>query len=136
MPMHDARLRPLRKRVAADEGAAEELRQFDPILQRVYSTRGIKRSEQLDYTLPRLAPVRTLSGIDTAVELVVHHRDNRIIIIGDFDADGATSTALVIRCLREFGWKDVDYLVPNRFEYGYGLTPEIVAWRLRVPLTC
>ncbi len=126
MPMHDARLRPLRKRVAADEGAAEELRQFDPILQRVYSTRGIKRSEQLDYTLPRLAPVRTLSGIDTAVELVVHHRDNRIIIIGDFDADGATSTALVIRCLREFGWKDVDYLVPNRFEYGYGLSPEIV----------
>ncbi len=126
MPMHDARLRPLRKRVAADEGAAEELRQFDPILQRVYSTRGIKRSEQLDYTLPRLTPVSTLSGIDTAVELVVHHRDNRIIIIGDFDADGATSTALVIRCLREFGWKDVDYLVPNRFEYGYGLSPEIV----------
>lgn len=126
MPMHDARLRPLRKRVAADEGAAEELRQFDPILQRVYSTRGIKRSEQLDYTLPRLTPVSTLSGIDTAVELVVQHRDNRIIIIGDFDADGATSTALVIRCLREFGWKDVDYLVPNRFEYGYGLSPEIV----------
>ena len=47
-------------------------------------------------------------------------------MVGDFDVDGATSTALVLRCLREFGFKDVDYLVPNRFEYGYGLTPEIV----------
>jgi single-stranded-DNA-specific exonuclease len=126
MPMNDTRVRPLRKRVAADDDACDELRQFDPILRRVYSTRGVTKSEQLDYTLPRLAPVRTLSGIDAAVDLVVKHRDNRVIIIGDFDADGATSTALVIRCLREFGWKDVDYLVPNRFEYGYGLSPEIV----------
>ena len=70
--------------------------------------------------------VPVAEGIDAAVELILQHRDNKIIIIGDFDADGATSTALVIRCLREFGITDVDYLVPNRFEFGYGLSPEIV----------
>ena len=53
--------------------------------------------------------------------------DARMVIIGDFDADGATSTALAVAALREFGARHVDYLVPNRFEYGYGLTPEIVA---------
>ncbi len=54
------------------------------------------------------------------------NREERIVVVGDFDVDGATSTALVLRCLREFGFADVDYIVPNRFEYGYGLTPEIV----------
>jgi len=58
--------------------------------------------------------------------LVLSKREERITVVGDFDVDGATSTALVLRCLREFGFSDVEYLVPNRFEYGYGLTPEIV----------
>jgi single-stranded-DNA-specific exonuclease len=102
------------------------MQHIDPILRRLYATRGITASEQLDYTLQRLAPVSTMSGIDAAVELLLQHRDKRIIVVGDFDADGATSTALVIRCLREFGINDVVYLVPNRFEYGYGLSPEIV----------
>ena len=124
--MPEPRVRPLRKRAAADGGDSESLMQVDPILRRLYSARGITGSEQLDYTLRRMVPVRTMSGIDAAVELLLKHRKNRIIVIGDFDADGATSTALVIRCLREFGINDVDYLVPNRFEYGYGLSPEIV----------
>lgn len=124
--MTEPRVRPLRKRAVADIGGSDAMMQVDPILRRLYATRGITASEQLDYTLQRLAPVRTLSGIDAAVELVLRHRDKRIIVIGDFDADGATSTALVIRCLREFGIHDVEYLVPNRFEYGYGLSPEIV----------
>ncbi len=124
--MIEPRVRPLRKRAAADIAGSDAMMQVDPILRRLYATRGITASEQLDYTLQRLAPVRTMSGIDAAVELVLRHRDKRIIVIGDFDADGATSTALVIRCLREFGINDVDYLVPNRFEYGYGLSPEIV----------
>jgi len=124
--MNDPRVRPLRKRSGADITALDGTLQVDPLLRRLYTTRGITAPEELDYTLQRLAPVRTLSGIDAAVQLVLEHRDQRIIVIGDFDADGATSTALVIRCLREFGISDVEYVVPNRFEYGYGLSPEIV----------
>ncbi len=124
--MTDTRVRPLRKRMAAAEPGGDELREVDPILRRLYSTRGVTTADELDYSLPRLAPVGTLTGIDGAVDLVIANRDKRVVVIGDFDADGATSTALVIRCLREFGWGDVDYLVPNRFEFGYGLSPEIV----------
>ena len=123
--MPERRVRPLRKRTAADSTGSDGLRQVDPILRRLYSARGVTGPEQLDYTLQRLVPVRTMSGIDAAVELLLKHRNNRIIVIGDFDADGATSTALVIRCLREFGFNDAGYLVPNRFEFGYGLSPEI-----------
>ncbi len=124
--MPEQRVRPLRKRTVADSTGSDGLRQVDPILRRLYSARGVTGSEQLDYTLQRLVPVRSMSGIDAAVELLLKHRNNRIIVIGDFDADGATSTALVIRCLREFGFNDAGYLVPNRFEFGYGLSPEIV----------
>jgi single-stranded-DNA-specific exonuclease len=124
--MTEPRVRPLRKRTAAEGAVSDDLLQVDPILRRLYIARGVTASEQLDYTLQRLAPVLSMSGIDVAVELLLQHRDKRIIVIGDFDVDGATSTALVIRCLREFGIDDVSYLVPNRFEYGYGLSPEIV----------
>ena len=124
--MTEPRVRPLRKRTGADTAGSIGMMQVDPILRRLYTTRGVTAPAQLDYTLQRLAPIRTMSGIDAAVELVLQHRDRRIIVIGDFDADGATSTALVIRCLRDFGINDVHYLVPNRFEYGYGLSPEIV----------
>ena len=124
--MAEPRVRPLRKRTAADNAGSDSMLQVDPILRRLYTARGITATEQLDYALPRLAPVRTMTGIDAAVDLVLKNRNKRIIVIGDFDADGATSTALVIRCLRKFGINDVGYLVPNRFEYGYGLSPEIV----------
>ena len=80
-----------------------------------YTARGVTTLEQLEYTLPRLAPVRTMSGIDAAVDLVLQHRNNRIVVVGDFDADGATSTALVIRCLRAFGF-DETLLVPISME--------------------
>jgi single-stranded-DNA-specific exonuclease len=98
----------------------------DPVLARLYATRGLADGSELDYGLQGLAPVGSLNGITEAVALLLEHADKRITVIGDFDADGATSTALVIRCLREFGINDVDYLVPNRFKFGYGLTPEIV----------
>ena len=88
--------------------------------------RGLTAPDELDYGLAKLAPVRSLENIDAAAELVLANRDKRIIVVGDFDVDGATSTALVLRCLRAFGFADVDYLVPNRFEFGYGLSPEIV----------
>jgi single-stranded-DNA-specific exonuclease len=88
--------------------------------------RGLRTAEELDYSLARLAPVSALENVDAAAQLVISNRDRRIIVVGDYDVDGATSTALVIRCLRAFGFADISYLVPNRFDYGYGLSPEIV----------
>ncbi len=99
---------------------------IDPALARVYAMRGLHSSEQLDYGLAKLAPVGSLDNIDAGVERLLQQKSGRIIVVGDFDVDGATSTALMLRCLREFGFADVDYVVPNRFEYGYGLSPEIV----------
>jgi len=88
--------------------------------------RGLAGAREIDYGLGRLAPLNTLENLDEAAQLVLANRGRRIIVVGDYDVDGATSTALVIRCLRGFGFKDVDYLVPNRFDYGYGLSKEIV----------
>ncbi len=91
--------------------------------------RGVTASRELDYSLECMIPVGELGGVDAAVELLLQHfqQQSRIIIIGDFDTDGATSTALVVRQLRRLGYLHVDFLVPNRFTFGYGLTPEIVA---------
>ncbi len=98
-----------------------------PVLRRVYVTRGVRSAADLDTSLERLHPVGTLEGVPAAVDLLLKHRTGRVLIIGDFDADGATSTALMVRALRSWGFAWVDFLVPNRFEFGYGLTPEIVA---------
>ncbi len=98
-----------------------------PVLQRVYAARGIRAPSDLDVSLERLHPVGTLEGVQSAVDLLLAHRvSGRVLVIGDFDADGATSTALMIRALTAWGFESVDFLVPNRFEFGYGLTPEIV----------
>ncbi|MDH3713312.1 MAG: single-stranded-DNA-specific exonuclease RecJ [Gammaproteobacteria bacterium] len=99
-----------------------------PILARVYAGRGVRDVSELDHSLRHLLAPDSLSGIDAAAELLGAsvQRGRRILIIGDFDADGATSSALMVRTLRAFGARYVDYLVPNRFEFGYGLTPEIV----------
>jgi single-stranded-DNA-specific exonuclease len=97
-----------------------------PVLCRAYAARGVRDSADLALTLDRLMPVSTLDSVEAAVALILEHREKRILVIGDFDADGATSTALIVRCLRAWGFTSVDFLVPNRFEFGYGLTPEIV----------
>ncbi|MBT8108746.1 MAG: single-stranded-DNA-specific exonuclease RecJ [Gammaproteobacteria bacterium] len=99
---------------------------MDPLLARLFAARGLRDARELEYGLASLAPIGMLENVDDAAELVIANRGKRIIVVGDFDVDGATSTALLLRCLREFGFDDVEYLVPNRFEYGYGLTPEIV----------
>jgi len=117
--------RPLRKRSRSNSAIAS-LAGLDPVIARIYASRGVSDMTDLDYGLNQLLPVRSLEGIDQAVDLLVRHQSGRIVIVGDFDADGATSTALVMRCLAKMGFSDVSYLVPNRFEYGYGLTPEIV----------
>ena len=102
-----------------------------PVLQRIYSARGIRFASELETSLNGLHPVSTLEGIGPAIDLLLAHRaQGRVLVIGDFDADGATSTALMIRALRAWGF-DADFLVPNRFEFGYGLTPEIVALAVR-----
>jgi single-stranded-DNA-specific exonuclease len=102
--------------------------ELHPILQRIYQTRGVTRQEELDLALSQLLPVSRLKGVETAAELLFKmiQSDKTILVIGDYDADGATSTALSVLALRAFGCRNVGYLVPNRFEYGYGLTPEIV----------
>jgi single-stranded-DNA-specific exonuclease len=101
--------------------------ELHPVLRRVYLPRGVRSAADLDISLERLHPVGTLEGIPAAVDLLLRHRTGRVLIVGDFDADGATSTALMVRALRGWGFAWVDFLVPNRFEFGYGLTPEIVA---------
>jgi single-stranded-DNA-specific exonuclease len=110
-------------------GVAEALAaQLHPVLRRVYAGRGIGSDADLDLSLDRLVPVGTLQGVDAAARLLAAHRESgRVLVIGDFDADGATSTALVLRALRALGFAHADFLVPNRFQFGYGLTPEIVA---------
>jgi single-stranded-DNA-specific exonuclease len=99
-----------------------------PILRRVYAARGLQSDADLDLSLDRLLPIGSLAGVDAAAQLLSAHRSaGRVLVIGDFDTDGATSTALVVRGLRAMRFADVDFLVPNRFRFGYGLTPEIVA---------
>lgn len=97
-----------------------------PLLQRIYAARGLVDAAHLDLSADRLLPVASLEGATQAAELLTGHRAGRVLVIGDFDADGATSTALMLRALRAFGFASVDFLVPNRFEFGYGLTPQIV----------
>lgn len=99
-----------------------------PVLSRIYSSRDILSVDELNLSLSRLIPTEQLKGIDAAVDVLVKglQDQKRFLIVGDFDADGATSSALSVRALRLLGAQHVDYLVPNRFEYGYGLTPEIV----------
>ena len=98
-----------------------------PVLRRVYAARGVVSGSDLDLSLERLLPVGSLPGVQEAAELLMEHRPGRVLVIGDFDADGATSSALMLRALRALNFGHVDFLVPNRFKFGYGLTPEIVA---------
>jgi len=119
-------VRPIVARPMPSIAAIAALGDIDPLHARLFAMRGLTAPGELDYGLANLAPIGALENIDAAAELVIANRDAKIIVVGDFDVDGATSTALVLRCLREFGFADVEYLVPNRFEYGYGLTPEIV----------
>lgn len=99
-----------------------------PVLKRIYASRNIKSSDDLDYSLGSLIPYEELGGIDDAVILLQEMitQKKRILIVADFDADGATSCALAIRGLTAMGAEDVIYVVPNRFEHGYGLSPKIV----------
>ena len=101
-------------------------RETHPVLQQVLSCRPIASPEELDLKLSRLRPVGEFDALEEAVRLLCRHRDGCVMIVGDFDADGATSTSLVYLCLKDLGFAEVDFFIPDRFELGYGLTPEAV----------
>ncbi len=104
------------------------LQELPELLQRIYLSRGVYQPQDLEKKLVSLLPASQLRGITVAVELLYTalQAKSRILLIGDFDADGATSVALAVTALRAMGAKNVDYIVPDRFKYGYGLTTEIV----------
>ncbi|MCF6204700.1 MAG: single-stranded-DNA-specific exonuclease RecJ [Methylococcaceae bacterium] len=104
------------------------LKDIDPILLKIFLTRGITENEQIERTLVKLPSPWLLSGMETMVEylMIAIKQQQKICIVADFDADGATSCVVAIKGLELLGAADVSYVVPNRFEYGYGLTPEIV----------
>lgn len=120
--MHTTELR--RRTLPADASLPDDL---PPLLRRLYLHRGVKTAAELERGAKYLLPWQSLGGIEAAVALL--HRmltgGQRIMVVGDFDADGATSTALTVLALRSMGG-NVDYLVPNRFDDGYGLSPEVV----------
>tara|TARA_R110000751_G_scaffold307911_1_gene435173 strand:- start:102050 stop:103768 length:1719 start_codon:yes stop_codon:yes gene_type:complete len=102
--------------------------QLHPRLKQIYADRGVENAAQLNRSAKALLHYDQLQGVDKAVSLLAEAiaTHKKIIIVGDFDADGATSTALSIMALRMMGSTNHDYLVPNRFDFGYGLSPEIV----------
>lgn len=99
-----------------------------PLLRRLYAARGVTSDEQLSYTLKHLASPMGLQGIDRAVALLTEAitSQQRVLVLGDFDADGATSTAVAMLGLGMLGLNDIDFRVPSRFSDGYGLTPGII----------
>ncbi|MFT5416592.1 MAG: single-stranded-DNA-specific exonuclease, partial [Gammaproteobacteria bacterium] len=101
---------------------------YHPVVKRVLAARGVLELADLDTSLDGLFRADSLGGVDAAVTLLERAIVNskNIVIVADFDADGATSCAVAIRALTAMGARDPRYLVPNRFEYGYGLTPPIV----------
>ncbi|HBB6981197.1 TPA: single-stranded-DNA-specific exonuclease RecJ [Salmonella enterica subsp. enterica serovar Napoli] len=118
--------RQLRRR-EADE-TAELPADLPPLLRRLYANRGVRSARELERSVKGMLPWQQLSGIDNAVEILYNafREGIRIIVVGDFDADGATSTALSVLGMRALGCDNISYLVPNRFEDGYGLSPEVV----------
>src|SRR6056300_1629136 len=112
-----------------DVTAALESSSLPPLLKRLYANRGIRTPDELNLALNGLIPPVKLKGARDAAALLADaiEGEARVVIVGDFDADGATSSALAVAVLRQMGLQEVSYLVPNRFEFGYGLSPEIVA---------
>ena len=116
--------------VRRNTAVSDELKNSDlhPLLKKIYANRGVTKLKQVEYSLKDLLDFSLLKDIDIAAEIVSQAiiENKRIIVVGDFDADGATSCAVMVRSLKAFGLENVDYLVPNRFDYGYGLSPQIV----------
>ncbi len=121
--------RPIRRRTVPVELEQALLGdgELSPLLARVFANRGVRERRELHLGLDALLPSGALSGLDQAVALLAEQvqREGLIVVVGDFDADGATSCALTVLALRAMGHRRVEYLVPNRFKAGYGLSPPI-----------
>jgi single-stranded-DNA-specific exonuclease len=119
---------PTIRRRHADISSALQNAALPEVLKRVYASRGITNPGELALGLDQLLPPARLKGVADAAELLADaiEGEARVLIVGDFDADGATSCAMAVSVLQQMGLREVAYLVPNRFEFGYGLTPEIV----------
>ncbi len=124
-----SRLAPLRvrRRVPPENGEALPAT-LHPVLRRLYAARGVTSAEELDHGLARLLPHHDLGGVEEAAALLEEAigRGEPITVVGDYDADGATGTALLLRGLRALGAARVGYLVPSRLRDGYGLGPSVV----------
>jgi single-stranded-DNA-specific exonuclease len=116
----------LRRREVDDAAVLAD--SLPPLLRRLYASRGVKSDRDLERSVKGMLPWQQLTGINEAVTHLYNamREGLRIIVVGDFDADGATSTALSVLALRSLGCDNVSYLVPNRFDDGYGLSPEVV----------
>jgi len=101
--------------------------EMHPVLKQVLSRRPVSSLEELSLRLADLRPVGRFTALEAAVDLLASHKEHEIVIVGDFDSDGATSTALMSIVLRALGFERVGYFIPDRFELGYGLTPGAVA---------
>jgi len=116
--------------VRRDALISEELDDSDlhPLLKKIYANRGVTELRQINYRLSELIDYSLLKDIDKASDLVSDAiiQQKKILVVGDFDADGATSCAVMMRSLKAFGLMTVGYLVPNRFDFGYGLSTQIV----------
>ncbi len=116
--------------VRRNSAVSDELQdsRLHPLLKKIYANRGVSSLKQVEYSLKNLLDYSLLKDINLAAEIVSEAilQQKRILVVGDFDADGATSCALMMRTLKAFGLNNVDYLVPNRFDFGYGLSPQIV----------
>lgn len=116
--------------IRLDEEISVDLQRSNlhPLLKKIYANRGVEKIEQVDYSLANLTDYSLLKDIDTAASIVadVIEMNGKLIVVGDFDADGATSCTVMMRCLKAFGLDEAEYLVPNRFDFGYGLSTQIV----------
>lgn len=100
----------------------------NPLMHRLLAARGVKSASELEFALADLPRPDSLPGIDKAIARLLTARDQqqRILVVGDYDCDGATSTCVAIKGLRMLGFDQVDYVIPSRFRFGYGLSPAIV----------
>ncbi|MBS4052469.1 MAG: single-stranded-DNA-specific exonuclease RecJ [Methylomonas sp.] len=123
-------LQGVKKIIAQRPQAAGKLQlgDIDPVLQRIFASRGVQQADELERSLAKLPSPWLLSGMQNMVEQLIAalQQQKALTVVADFDADGATSCALAIKGLALLGMKNLNFVVPNRFEYGYGLTPEIV----------
>ena len=117
------------RRRSTDLAGSQFSDSIPPLLQRIYHSRDVVSDADIDTALSGLLSPDLMKGLPEAVSLLADHliAGKRLLVVGDFDCDGATSSALAVSSLRAMGASYVDFLVPNRFDYGYGLTPEIVA---------